>query len=82
MAHADYFDYLKFCIILACLRGEDKSDFQWMEKMMKMGTLPDKMAAFVVKIQDSPVHNLHHLQTLISMVKVQSKQQCLSAAGV
>lgn len=63
------------------MQGDQKSDFQWMEKMMKVGTLPDKMAAYVVKIQDSPVHNIYHLQNLISMVKVQSKQQCLMAAG-
>ncbi|CAL8099727.1 unnamed protein product [Orchesella dallaii] len=63
-----------------CVQGEQKADFNWMEKMMRIGTLPDKMAAYVVKIQDSPVHNIHHLQNLISMVKVQSKQQCLMAA--
>lgn len=48
---------------------------------MRVGTLPDRMAAFVVKIQDSPIHNLQHLQTLLSMVKVQSKQQCIMSAG-
>jgi len=48
---------------------------------MKKGTLPDKMAAYIVRIQDSPIHNLNYLQNLIGMVKVQGKQQCLITAG-
>jgi hypothetical protein len=52
-----------------------------MEKMMRTGTLPDRLAAFTVRIHDSPVHNLHFLQQLISMVKVQGKQQCMMTAG-
>lgn len=49
---------------------------------MKTGTLPDKMAAFIVRVQDSPIHNLFCLQQLISMVKVQGRQQCLMTAGL
>jgi len=52
-----------------------------MEKLMKTGTLPDKMAAFTVRIQESPVHNLYALQQLVGMVKIQGKQQCLMTAG-
>jgi hypothetical protein len=52
-----------------------------MEKMMKNGTLPDKMAAYIVRIQDSPTHNLNYLHSLIGMVKIQGKQQCLVTAG-
>jgi hypothetical protein len=66
---------------IANFTGSNKSDYQWMDKMMKTGTLPDRMAAFIVRIQDSPVHNLHYLQQLISMVKVQGKQQCMMTAG-
>lgn len=65
----------------ANLKGGKKSDFQWMEKIMKSGTIPDRMAAFIVRIQDSPIHNLNYLQHLISMVKVQGKQQCIMTAG-
>jgi len=49
---------------------------------MKSGTLTDRMAAFTVRIQDSPVHNLPVLQQLVSMIKIQGKQMCLQAAGM
>jgi len=68
-------------VFLGCTRGDKRGDFLWMEKIMRTGTLPDKMAAFAVKIQDSPVHNLSCLQQLIGMVKTQGKQQCLMTAG-
>jgi len=69
-------------ILAANLKGGKKSDYEWMEKIMKSGTLPDRMAAFIVRIQDSPIHNLCYLQHLISMVKVQGKQQCIMTAGL
>ncbi|CAG7730275.1 unnamed protein product [Allacma fusca] len=64
----------------ANLNGPGRSDFLWMNKMMKTGTLPDRMAAFTVRIQDSPVHNLNCLQQLIGQVKIQGKQHCLMTA--
>ena len=68
--------------VVASMNGPDRSDFLWMNKVMKTGTLPDRMAAYTVRIQDSPVHNVNCLDQLIGQVKTQGKQQCLMTAGI
>ena len=64
------------------MKGHDRNDFLWMNKVMKTGTLPDRMAGYTVRIQDSPVHNIQCLDQLIAQVKTQGKQQCLMTAGM
>ncbi|KAK7906643.1 hypothetical protein WMY93_015255 [Mugilogobius chulae] len=41
----------------------------WMKTVVSAGVLADRMAAMTVLIQDSPVHSLEHLESLVSMVK-------------
>lgn len=48
---------------------------------MSKGTASDKMAAFIVTIQDSPVYNLTPLRNLVNSVKVSKKNECLSVMG-
>lgn len=63
----------------ASSKGSKKSETQWINTVLKSGTLNDKMSAYVVLLQDSPIHNLAVLETLISMVSLKSRRPCLLA---
>lgn len=41
----------------------------WMKSVVSTGTLPDRMAAMTVLIQDAPVHSLEHIENLIVMMR-------------
>lgn len=56
-------------------------DKAWLRTVMSKGTASDKMAAFIVTIQDSPVYNLPALRNLVNSVKVSKKNECLSVMG-
>ncbi|XP_064489791.1 CCAAT/enhancer-binding protein zeta-like [Ornithodoros turicata] len=56
-----------------------RSEMQWVHTVLSKGTLADKVAAHTLLIQDSPVHNLSSLDTLISMVSPKGKKECLMA---
>lgn len=56
-----------------------KSHQAWVQTVLSKGTSSDKIAANVVIIQDSPVYNISALGTLINMVKVSKKKDCIMA---
>ncbi|KAL4649005.1 CCAAT/enhancer-binding protein zeta [Arapaima gigas] len=41
----------------------------WVKTVVSKGTLPDRMAALTLLIQDSPVHSLEFVENLVSLVK-------------
>ncbi|XP_057208151.1 CCAAT/enhancer-binding protein zeta [Triplophysa rosa] len=52
----------------------------WMKSVVSTGTLADRMAAMTVLIQDSPVHTLEHIESLVAHVKkTGGRRQCLMA---
>lgn len=52
----------------------------WMKAVVSTGTLADRMAAMTVLIQDTPVHSLEHVETLVSFIKKKgSRRQGLMA---
>ncbi|XP_042562955.1 CCAAT/enhancer-binding protein zeta [Clupea harengus] len=52
----------------------------WMKAVVSTGTLVDRMAAMTVLIQDTPVHSLEHVESLVSFVKKKgSRRQGLMA---
>ncbi|XP_063079230.1 CCAAT/enhancer-binding protein zeta isoform X2 [Engraulis encrasicolus] len=52
----------------------------WMKAVVSTGTLADRMAAMTVLIQDTPLHSLEHIETLVSFVKKKgSRRQGLMA---
>jgi len=63
----------------ASKKGSKKSETVWMETVMKSGTLNDKFSAYVLLLQDSPIHNLSVLETLIDFVNLKSRRPCLMA---
>ncbi|KAJ8687434.1 hypothetical protein QAD02_023228 [Eretmocerus hayati] len=46
------------------------SDYSWLKTAFSKGTTSDKVAAGIVLVQNSPKHNLNHLSSLVSQVKV------------
>ncbi|KAL0274231.1 UNVERIFIED_CONTAM: hypothetical protein PYX00_006702 [Menopon gallinae] len=59
-----------------------QTDFEWMKTVMAKGTKSDKIAAYVLLIQDSPLYNLHLLSNIIGMVKVGKKEWTLAAESL
>ncbi|KAK3593430.1 hypothetical protein CHS0354_020192 [Potamilus streckersoni] len=57
-----------------------KSDVGWMKTVLSSGTLADKMAALTLLVQESPIHNLLHLDTLISMVRKKGRRESMLSA--
>ncbi|KAF2904304.1 hypothetical protein ILUMI_01869 [Ignelater luminosus] len=57
--------------------SKTNSNFQWMKTIMAKGVTSDKIAAFIVAIQDDPIHNLDTLSNLVGMVKVGKKKECI-----
>jgi len=51
------------------------SDAVWMRTVLSSGTSSDKMAALTVLIQESYVHTLQHLDTLINLVKKKNRRE-------
>lgn len=56
-------------------------NLQWMKTMMSKGTISDKIAAFTVSIQDSPICSLETVRSLVGMVKVGKKKECVAVIG-
>ncbi|NXN94387.1 CEBPZ protein, partial [Rhinopomastus cyanomelas] len=65
---------------------KNKTDYQkgassaWMKTVVSSGTLADRMAAMTLLIQDSAVHSIHFIETLVTLVKKKgSRHQSLMA---
>jgi len=63
----------------ASMKGSKKSETQWINTVLKSGTLNDKFSAYVILLQENPVHNLPVLETLIDFVSLKSRRPCLMA---
>lgn len=57
--------------------GGSRYQNNWMKTIMSKGTMADKVAAQILQVQNSPVHSLSTLGSLINMVKVGKKKECL-----
>merc|ERR1712106_234354 len=55
------------------------SETQWINTVLKSGTLNDKFSAYVILLQENPIHNLPILETLIDFVSLKSRRPCLMA---
>jgi ribosome biogenesis protein MAK21 len=60
-------------------KSSKREDFNWIKTVLRKGTLADKLAAHTILIQDSPVHNLKSLETIIQMVNTKGKRECVMA---
>ncbi|XP_061610516.1 CCAAT/enhancer-binding protein zeta [Phyllopteryx taeniolatus] len=50
-------------------KNQKGANSTWMKTVVSAGVLADRMAAMTVLIQDTPVHMLEHVESLVSMVK-------------
>jgi len=46
-----------------------KSSVAWLKTVLRSGTTADKTAALVLMIQETPIHNLSSVDSLLAMVK-------------
>ena len=59
-------------------RGGDEA---WLSTFMQSGTQKDKMAALIVKLQDSPLHRVGVVESLLTFAGKKSKREALMALG-
>eukprot|EP00800_Vazella_pourtalesii_P008133 TRINITY_DN2160_c0_g1_i2.p1 TRINITY_DN2160_c0_g1~~TRINITY_DN2160_c0_g1_i2.p1 ORF type:complete len:182 (+),score=36.61 TRINITY_DN2160_c0_g1_i2:70-615(+) len=57
----------------------NKSDTEWINSILLTGTLSDKLSAHVLLVQESPVHNLSSVNTLLSLAAKNEKRVALSS---
>ncbi|BFZ11566.1 hypothetical protein BsWGS_14605 [Bradybaena similaris] len=56
-----------------------RSEARWLKTVLSSGTLSDKMAALTLLIQESPMHNLASVDSLISMSKKKGRREAMMA---
>eukprot|EP00118_Oscarella_pearsei_P007800 m.39090 g.39090 ORF g.39090 m.39090 type:complete len:956 (+) comp32671_c0_seq4:18-2885(+) len=59
--------------------AEKSGDSHWLKTVLTSGTLSDRLAAITLQIQESPVHQLNNLDTLVHMTKKKGKRESLLA---
>ena len=57
-------------------------DVLWLRTVLSSGTLSDKVAALTLLVQESPVHTLSSLDSLLAMASKKGKRESILAAGV
>ncbi len=62
--------------------NKKSSDARWMRTVLSSGTASDKLAALTLMIQESPIHTVSCLDTLIGMVKKKGRREALMAIGM
>ncbi|XP_065069004.1 CCAAT/enhancer-binding protein zeta-like [Rhopilema esculentum] len=58
---------------------EKSSDAKWLRTVLSSGTLSDRVAAITMLLQDSPVHQMRCLESLISMAKKKGRREAIMA---
>lgn len=54
---------------------------QWLKTVLSSGTLSDKVAALTLLVQESPVHTLASLDSLLAMAAKKGKRESILAIG-
>ena len=57
--------------------NKNNTEKQWLQTVLKTGVLTDKISAYSVLLQESPVQNLSALESLISFVNLKSRRPCM-----
>ena len=69
------------CLFLARQKSKGTRDVLWLKTVLSSGTLGDKVAALTLLVQESPVHTLSSLDTLLTMAAKKGKREGILAAG-
>ncbi|XP_069118836.1 CCAAT/enhancer-binding protein zeta-like [Argopecten irradians] len=59
--------------------SKKKSESGWIKTVLASGTLSDKIAALTLLVQESPIHSLNSLDSLIGMAKKKGKRESMMA---
>ncbi|KAL8686978.1 MAG: hypothetical protein Q9218_006726, partial [Villophora microphyllina] len=65
----------------AAQTGSGNSDRQFYSTIMSSGTLSDKISALTLSIQESPLHNVKTLETLVGLARKRSRAQAVEVLG-
>ena len=57
------------------------SAHQFYSTIMSSGTLSDKISALTLSVQESPVHNVKALESLVNLARKRSRQQAVEVLG-
>ena len=57
------------------------SSYQFYSTVMTSGTLSDKISAFTLSVQESPLHNLKALESLIGLARKRNRGQAIEVLG-
>ncbi len=68
-------------VSLVRLKHKGPGDIRWLKTVLSSGVLSDKVAALILLIQESPIHTLPSLDTLLGMASKKGKRECLIATG-
>jgi ribosome biogenesis protein MAK21 len=60
-------------------KGIQRSEMGFIDTVLKSGAVGDRISALTVLLQESPVQNLHALDSLIGMVSLKSRRPCFMA---
>ncbi|KRY18312.1 Trehalase [Trichinella patagoniensis] len=63
-------------------KKNNSNQLRWMNSVASGGTLSDRVAALGMLVQQSPLHNLKHLDTLLNKVTKKNRHEALIAADV
>ena len=62
-------------------KKSSSSSFKFYSTIMSSGTLSDKVSALTLSFQESPLHNMQALESLIGLAKKRSRSQAVQVLG-
>ena len=65
----------------AAKNGSSTSAHRFYSTIMTSGTLSDKISALTLSVQESPVHNMRALETLLGLARKRSRGQAVDVLG-
>ena len=82
--HVSLLKLIAYPTLIGCLAREKNrgsSEVRWLRGVMIKGTLSDKMASLTLLVQESPVHSLSAISSLLAMASKKGKRECILAIG-
>ena len=61
--------------------GSASTEHKFYSTLMSAGTLSDKNSAFTLSVQESPLHNMKALESLIGLARKRSRDQAVNVLG-
>ena len=68
-------------VVITEKENAKRSNVGWMKTVLVSGTLADKVAALTVLVQESPVHSISNIDSLLAMTKRHVRRESMQAAG-